>query len=73
MTAYRQQALTCAALMANGPARPRDLRTAAPEAGKILLQNVYGWFIRNARGIYALTDDGHKALARWPQTVQADL
>jgi hypothetical protein len=67
MTAYRQQVLACAALMKSGPARPRDLREAAPDAGKILLQNVYGWFARTARGVYALTAEGHQALARWPQ------
>jgi hypothetical protein len=72
MTAYRQRALTCASLLACGPTRPRDLRTAAPDAGKILLQNVYGWFARMERGVYALTDEGHKALTRWPQTVEAD-
>jgi hypothetical protein len=71
MTAYRQQALTCASLLATGPMRPRDLGAAAPDAGKILLQNVYGWFARMERGVYALTAEGHKALARWPQTVEA--
>jgi hypothetical protein len=45
---------------------------AAPDAGKILLQNVYDWFVRTARGVYALTDEGQKALARWPQTVEAN-
>ena len=64
MTAYRQQALACAALMANGPTRPRDLKAAAPDAGKILLNNVYGWFARTARGVYTLTDEGQVALAR---------
>ncbi len=67
MTAYRQQALVCAAALADGPQRPRDLRTAAPDAGKILLQNVYGWFARTDRGIYALTQTGREALVRWPQ------
>lgn len=67
MTAYRQQALACAAGLAEGPRRPRDLKAAAPDAGKILLSNVYGWFARAERGVYALTDAGHKALERWPQ------
>ncbi|MCK0207842.1 DUF2161 family putative PD-(D/E)XK-type phosphodiesterase [Starkeya koreensis] len=67
MTAYRQQALACAAAMVAGPMRPRDLRAAAPDAGKILLDNVYGWFVRAERGVYALTPAGHEALARWPQ------
>jgi len=67
MTAYRQRALACAALLANGPLRTRDLRVAAPDAAKILLRNVYGWFARTDRGVYALTEAGREALARWPQ------
>ncbi len=67
MTAYRQQALTCAAALATGPARPRDLRERAPRAATILRDNVYGWFERTGRGVYALTPAGHEALARWPQ------
>jgi hypothetical protein len=38
-----------------------------PDAGKILLHNVYGWFDRAERGVYVLTDAGHAALKRWPQ------
>ena len=48
MTAYRQQALACAANLAQAPARPRDLKPAAPDAPKILLSNVYGW-VRQGR------------------------
>jgi hypothetical protein len=69
MTAYRQEALACAAALSAGPQRPRDLKQAAPRAPKILLHNVYGWFERTDRGVYALTDAGHKALQRWPQAV----
>jgi len=71
MTAYRQQSLACAAQLVQGPKRPRDLRPAAPDAGKILLNNVYGWFARAERGLYALTEAGHKALLRWPQSIDA--
>jgi hypothetical protein len=67
MTAYRQQALLCAHALAEGPKRPRDLKADAPDAGKILLHNVYGWFDRPERGLYALTDSGKQALLRWPQ------
>jgi hypothetical protein len=66
MTAYRQQALACAALLRQGPARPRDLRATAPDAAGILLRNVYGWFERTQRGVYRLTDLGVAALQRWP-------
>lgn len=67
MTAYRQQALGCAAALAVGPLRVRDVTTSVPDAGKILLSNVYGWFERLERGIYGLTDAGRDALIRWPQ------
>ncbi|WP_119462062.1 DUF2161 family putative PD-(D/E)XK-type phosphodiesterase [Rhodospirillaceae bacterium SYSU D60014] len=65
MTAYRQQALSCAAALQDGPRRPRDLKPAIPDAPKILLGNVYGWFVRVERGLYALTDEGRAALTRW--------
>jgi hypothetical protein len=67
MTAYRQQALACAAAMAGGPRRVKDLRIDIPDAGKILLHNVYGWFDRAERGVYVLTEAGRAALKRWPQ------
>jgi hypothetical protein len=67
MTAYRQQALACASALSGGPQRVRDLRKHVPDAGKILLHNVYGWFDRAERGIYLLTDAGRAALKRWPQ------
>jgi hypothetical protein len=68
MTAYRQNALACAAAMADGPKRPRDLKVLAEKAPKILLHNVYGWFVRSERGLYDLTDAGRAALQRWPET-----
>jgi hypothetical protein len=71
MTAYRQQALNCAAAMAAGPRRVRDLKPENPDAGKILLHNVYGWFDRIERGTYSLTNAGHTALKRWPQHSEA--
>jgi hypothetical protein len=73
MTAYRQQALTCAAMLRDGPARVRDLRTTAPEAGQILLRNVYGWFERSGRGVYRLTSLGEAALQRWPTALAPPL
>jgi hypothetical protein len=65
MTAYRQQALSCAAALAHAPARPRDLKQAMPDAPKILLRNVYGWFARLERGLYTLSEPGRAALAQW--------
>jgi len=65
MTAYRQQALDCAAAMLDGPKRPRDLRPACPEAGTILARNVHGYSEHVSRGIYALTAAGHAAGRGW--------
>ena len=67
MTAYRQVALACAATLSSGPRRTSEIRIAIPEAPKILLRNVYGWFDRVERGVYSLTPDGVAALVRWPQ------
>jgi hypothetical protein len=66
MTAYRQQALACAASLSGGPRRPRDIRSAVPNASSILLRNVCGWFTRIERGVYKLTREGTTAIARWP-------
>lgn len=67
MTAYRQHALACACALSGGPLRVRDLKPHIPDAPKILLHNVYGWFDRIERGVYRLNDAGHAALKRWPQ------
>ena len=68
MTAYRQQALICAAALQAGPLRPRDLKPIAPDAGRILLRNVYGWFERIEPGLYGLAEAGAAALRRWSDT-----
>jgi hypothetical protein len=71
MTAYRQQALACAAALQNGPLRPRELKEVVPTAASILRGNVYGWFERIDRGVYGLTAAGGEALMRWPQSPSA--
>lgn len=71
MTAYRQEALRCAALLAaQGPLRLRALRAAGdvPNAAGILQRNVYGWFERVERGTYALTPQGEQSLIRFGWT-----
>jgi hypothetical protein len=64
MTAYRQAALVCALALRNGPGRTRDLARQVPDAPKILLRNVYGWFERIGRGTYRLTALGEEAATR---------
>jgi hypothetical protein len=65
-TAYRQQALACAAMLSDRPCRVRELRLAAHDAGRILVRNVYGWFERISHGVYRLTEAGQAALLRLP-------
>ena len=74
MTAYRQRALDCAALLHAGPLRPRDLRAVAPDAGTILLRNVHGWFEQERRGVYRLSPAGLAAVlaAAPPAAVAAE-
>lgn len=66
MTAYRQDALRCAAHLAeSGPGAPAALAraTGVAKAAAILRADHYGWFERIARGSYALTPKGQAALA----------
>lgn len=65
MTAYRQRALACAAMLHEGLKRPRDLRDVAPDAAAILLRNIYGRFEREARGLYRLSQAGEAGIAHW--------
>ncbi len=65
MTAYRQEALRCAVLLAsNGPMKPAAMRAAAdvPRAASILHADYYGWFERVERGVYTLTPKGRLGL-----------
>jgi hypothetical protein len=65
MTAYRQEALRCAGLLArNGPMKIAVLKVAAeaPKAGMILRDDHYGWFERIERGTYGLTPKGRAGL-----------
>jgi hypothetical protein len=74
VTAYRQEALRCArVLAAQGPMRLAELRAATgiAGAGRILQRNVYGWFVRLGRGTYALSAGGRAALCRFAEAVAA--
>lgn len=64
MTAYRERALTVAALLRPGPATAAALRgLAAPDdTYAILYRNPYGWFTRLGAGRYELSALGLAAL-----------
>lgn len=70
VTAYREQAIHVACCLAeHGPLSPRALRAlgAGPKTLAILARNVYGWFERVNRGVYALTACGQEELALYPE------
>jgi hypothetical protein len=72
ITAYREAALLIAAeLRDGGPSRVRDIRqaTGCRQAGAILAHNYYGWFVREARGVYGLTPEGGGALQRFSEVL----
>jgi len=74
MTAYREKALHCAAMLAeHGPLSPRKLRelTGNAKMSELLQNNYYGWFERVERGIYRLTPQGEAALAENAAVVEA--
>jgi hypothetical protein len=68
MTAYRQEALRCAGLLAaHGPMPLKALRAAGdvPNAASILQRDVYGWFERIERGTYRVSPEGRRGLERF--------
>ena len=68
VTAYRQEAIRIAqALAAGGPQSPKILKAAceAPRAGSILRDNHYGWFERQEKGIYVITEIGRADLVKF--------
>lgn len=61
VTSYRQEALRCAAYLAeHGPTKGAVVAKATdvPRATRVMADNHYGWFERVEKGIYALTDAG---------------
>jgi hypothetical protein len=52
--------------------QPRQLRAFGTGAKtlSILSRNVYGWFSRVNRGLYAVTPKGREALAKYPELVR---
>jgi hypothetical protein len=79
VTAYREEALDCANLLATqeamntGPMKAAAVRdaTGVKKAGTILRDDVYGWFEKIARGTYALSPAGRAALVRYADVLAA--
>ncbi|WP_299640598.1 DUF2161 family putative PD-(D/E)XK-type phosphodiesterase [uncultured Ruegeria sp.] len=68
VTAYRQDALKCAAFLAeNGPTKGSDVAKSVgvPVATRLMRENHYGWFEKVEKGIYGLTSAGVEGLKHW--------
>lgn len=62
MTAYRQDCILCATALLAGPQSPKQLKAVVDRAPSILRSNVYGWFVRESRGIYGLSELGRTSI-----------
>jgi len=65
VTAYRQDAITCAQhLLQNGPCKGAAVKTATgvERATTIMRDNHYGWFEKVDKGVYSLTEAGRLGL-----------
>ena len=69
MTAYRQDALRCASVLARGPMKAAAVAKAAgvARAAGLMRDDHYGWFERVERGVYALSEKGRADYAALPQ------
>ncbi len=68
VTAYRESAVHVACCLEKyGPLSPTQLRKlgTSKNTQSVLYRNVYGWFDRVEKGVYALHDAGRSSLARY--------
>lgn len=75
VTAYRQDALRCAAQLAeHGPQKGALVAraTGVARATRLMADNHYGWFERVDKGIYRLTEAGSEGLVHWAYSWDAD-
>ncbi|WP_372836873.1 DUF2161 domain-containing phosphodiesterase [Puniceibacterium confluentis] len=71
VTGYRQDALRCAAYLAEHGAGKGSVVAKAvgvKPATRIMAENHYGWFERVDKGIYALTQAGRAGLVHWAES-----
>jgi hypothetical protein len=72
VTGYRQEALRCAAYLAEtGPEKGALIAKATGVAGatRLMADNHYGWFTRIERGVYGLTEKGQQGLKDWGESL----
>ncbi|RBW58900.1 DUF2161 domain-containing phosphodiesterase [Ruegeria sp. A3M17] len=68
VTAYRQDALKCAAHLAEcGATKGAEVAqsTGVAEATRLMRDNHYGWFDKVQKGVYALSATGAEGLKHW--------
>lgn len=73
MTAYRQDALRCVAVLhANGPSKAAEVARASTveKARRLMADDHYGWFERVQTGIYTLTPKGGEALRTYSEEIR---
>lgn len=65
MTVYRQDALRCLVLLADGPLKGAEVArlSGVARATALMRADHYGWFQRQAKGVYGLSPRGQAALA----------
>ncbi|MEM6307286.1 MAG: DUF2161 family putative PD-(D/E)XK-type phosphodiesterase [Pseudomonadota bacterium] len=72
VTGYRQDAVKCAAYLAQSGAEKGSIvarATGVPQATTLMRDNHYGWFQRVEIGVYDLTAAGQRGLADWGDIV----
>lgn len=72
VTAYRQDALVCAAHLAqHGACKGAEvaLATGVGRATTLMRDNHYGWFTKVEKGIYELSEQGRSGLADWDHSL----
>lgn len=72
VTAYRQDALRCLAMLnEHGPTKAAlvSKHTGVENARRLMADNHYGWFERVGTGIYALSPNGRRALGDYADEI----
>ncbi len=67
ITAYRQDAMKCAAFLREAGASKGAIvakETGVKTATRLMADNHYGWFVRVEKGVYDLTETGRAAIAK---------
>lgn len=73
VTAYRENAIHIACCLSHhGPLSPKDLRAlgTGDKTTSILYTNVYSWFERISKGLYALSPKGREEIGAYGELVE---